>query len=174
MSHPDPFALVAQFLARQQQQREARKQGRPHPDPVRYVTKEQAPKKGQYGDKPCRWFIGKTVKLGLPTGTGTTEHIWFDHVRLARDGHLRGVLANIPVGLPFTCGETKVGFDPEDVEEVLAPAPRHPRRPAQEAACPAARSARPGPRPHGAPRYNDDEPATYPPAPWDPPTPWRP
>jgi hypothetical protein len=160
MPRANPFQLIEHFLARQQENAAARKAGTPAPDPIRYVMRAQAPKPGGYTDRPARWFVGKTVKLGIPTLRGNHEHLWFNHIRLTRQGHLLGTLAVIPLCLPFTRGTTKIGFDPEDVEEVATPAPP-PRPRGREDAC---RDAEPYPNDPDAPRSHGAYPDPYRPA----------
>lgn len=96
-----------------------------HPSNIGHVCSGCAPKPGGFGDLSPASFVGKTVKLGFPTGrkgSPQIEHMWVEVtevIEMAGRPALRGKLDNDPMFAPGECGDI-VNFTPDEIEAVYS------------------------------------------------------
>lgn len=94
-----------------------------HPENMGIVCPDCAPKpQAIYLSLPAKWFLGKYVKLGFPTGEeDRKEHCWVlvDGLTDEEDQELVGVLNNDPIiATDWHCGD-RLSFRRDEIEDVL-------------------------------------------------------
>lgn len=90
---------------------------------IGFPCEEHAPKPGKFTGQDPELFVGKIVKLGFPyklkDGKESKEHMWVKVLKLGDQTQLEGVLNNDPVRVTDYAYGDGVGFDVEEIEEVV-------------------------------------------------------
>ena len=92
---------------------------------IGFPCKDHEPRAGKFSGTDPRIFIGRLIKLGFPfsnnNGSQSKEHMWVKVLNLGDNTQLEGVLDNDPIRVTDYDYGSGVGFDVEEIEDVVPP-----------------------------------------------------